>query len=315
MKKVLSLLLVLALSAIAIPVMAESNVSVAVNGNAVDFSAYDNILPYIENDRTLVPIRALAENMGFSVDWAGETRTVTVKGSDTEIVLTIDSDKATVNGETYTLDVPARITNDRTFIPLRFVSENMGATVDWNDADRSITIIKDNILAKIDNTKWQYNEENKVYWQTGIAYCSKPADTSYETLGIFVPSAYMTANDNGDGTYTCVINNDTAVNGYTAKTAPIVMPINTPGYSAMNPPTGYDSSTADYTDAGFVYVYAGARGRNEGAPAGVTDFKAAIRYIRYNGDLLAGDKDSIFSFGMSGGGAQSALIGTTGNSE
>ena len=71
----------------------------------------------------------------------------------------------------------------------------------------------------------------------------------------------MTASDNGDGTYTCVINNDTKLNGYTAKTAPIVIPINTPGYSAMNPPAGYDLSTSVCTDAGFVYVYAGARDR------------------------------------------------------
>ncbi len=119
---------------------AQKAITVSINGKTVDFSAYDNVLPYIESDRTLVPIRALAESMGFTVDWADETRTVTVKGGNTEIVLTIDSDKATVNGETYTLDVPARITSDRTFIPLRFVSENMGAKVDWNDADRSITI-------------------------------------------------------------------------------------------------------------------------------------------------------------------------------
>ncbi len=315
MKKTFSLLLILALFAVTIPVIADTNISVSVNGNAVDFSAYDNVMPYIESDRTLVPIRALAENMGFTVNWDDATRTVTVKGGDTEITLVIDSDKATVNGEEKVLDVPARITSDRTFIPLRFVSENMGATVEWNDADRSISITKDNILAKIDSTKWQFDEENNVYWQTGISYCATPADTAYETLGIYVPSAYMTASDNGDGTYTCEINSEGAINGYTAKTAPIVIPVNTPGYSAMNPPTGYDSSTSSYTDAGFVYVYAGARGRNHGAPAGVTDFKAAIRYIRYNGDLLAGDKDSIFSFGMSGGGAQSALIGTTGNSE
>ena len=121
---------------------AKNDITVSVNGNQVDFSAYDNALPYIENDRTLVPIRALAENMGFTVDWADETKTVTIKGDDTEIILVIDSDKATVNGETYTLDVPARITSDRTFIPLRFVSENMGATVDWNGENRYIAITK-----------------------------------------------------------------------------------------------------------------------------------------------------------------------------
>lgn len=118
----------------------KNDITVSVNGNQVDFSAYDNVKPYIENDRTLVPIRALAENMGFTVGWEKTTRTVTVKNDDTEIILVIDSDKATVNGRIYTLDVPARITSDRTFIPLRFVSENMGATVDWNDADRSIII-------------------------------------------------------------------------------------------------------------------------------------------------------------------------------
>ena len=64
----------------------------------------------------------------------------------------------------------------------------------------------------------------------------------------------------------------------------------------------------------MIVIFAGARGRDAGAPAGVTDFKAAIRYARYNKDLLPGDMDSIFSLGMSGGGAQSALIGATGNS-
>lgn len=75
------------------------------------------------------------------------------------------------------------------------------------------------------------------------------------------------------------------------------------------------SSVSEYTDAGFIYVHAGCRGRDAGAPAGVTDLKAAIRYIRYNDENIAGDMDSIFTFGMSGGGAQSALLGVTGDSE
>lgn len=170
-------------------------------------------------------------------------------------------------------------------------------------------------LSKIDMTKWQYNEETDVYWQTGIAYCSTPADENYENLGIYVPGAYMTGTDNGDGTYTCEINASGTVGGFTAKTAPIVLPVDTPGYAAMAAPTGYVSSTSTYTDAGFIYVYAGCRGRDAGAPAGVTDLKAAIRYIRYIGELVPGSTDRIFTFGMSGGGAQSALLGATGDSE
>ncbi|MCD8356392.1 MAG: S9 family peptidase [Clostridia bacterium] len=170
-------------------------------------------------------------------------------------------------------------------------------------------------LDKIDMTQWQYNEENDVYWQSGIVYCENPADETYENLGIYVPGAYMTGTENDDGTYTCEINTSGTVEGYTAETAPIVIPVDTPGYAAMSAPTGYADSTSSYTDAGFIYVYAGCRGREAGAPAGVTDLKAAIRYIRYNDEIVPGSTDRIFSFGMSGGGAQSALLGATGDSE
>ena len=169
-------------------------------------------------------------------------------------------------------------------------------------------------LAKIDNTSWQYNAEDDVYYQIGISYCENPADASYETLAVFVPDAYMTAADNGDGTYTCEINSAGSIGSYTADTAPIVMPVNTPGYSAMAPLTSYSSFT-EYTNEGFVYVHAGCRGRDSGAPAGVTDLKAAVRYIRYTDNVLPGDAESIFTFGMSGGGAQSALMGSTGDSD
>lgn len=170
-------------------------------------------------------------------------------------------------------------------------------------------------LDKIDMTRWQYNEENDVYWQTGISYCENPVDETYETLGIYVPGAYMNGTKNDDGTYTCRINESGTVGDYTSETAPMVIPVDTPGYAAMAAPTGYDSRTSAYTNAGLVYVYAGCRGREAGAPAGVTDLKAAIRYIRYNGTIIPGSIERIFSFGMSGGGAQSALIGATGDSE
>lgn len=168
-------------------------------------------------------------------------------------------------------------------------------------------------LAKIDDTKWCYDETDDVYYQLGIAYCASPADADYEQLAIIVPAAYMQATANGDGTFTCSIDASGEVGGYTASTAPIVMPVNTPGYAAQAPMTEY-TSVAEYTDAGFVYVHAGCRGRDAGAPAGVTDLKAAIRYLRYTAGNLAGDTERIFSFGMSGGGAQSALLGVTGDS-
>ncbi len=180
------------------------------------------------------------------------------------------------------------------------------------EADSSGSITTN--LEKIDMSKWMYHAEDNVYYQIGISYCEMPADASYETLAVFVPGDYLSGTDNGDGTYTCEINSEAEVNGYTAEAAPIVMPIETPGYAAQAALTDYTSLT-EYMKAGFVYVHAGCRGRDAGAPAGVTDIKAAIRYLRYINDAVPGDAEKIFVFGMSGGGAQSALVGATGDSE
>ncbi len=147
-------------------------------------------------------------------------------------------------------------------------------------------------------------------------------------MGIYVPGAYMNGTANGDGTYTCTINTENKVNNYTAKTAPIVFPVNTPGYSAQAAPTSYSyNDISSYIKAGFIYVDAGMRGRVDGydengnltysggAPWGVTDLKAAVHYYRFNQNILPGNTDYIYTFGHSGGGAQSSLMGATGDSE
>ena len=166
------------------------------------------------------------------------------------------------------------------------------------------------------SNKWKFNSSANVYYIVGIYYCATPAASTYEQMGIFVPGAYMNATANSDGTYTCSINSTATVNGYTASSAPIVVPVNTGGYSAMAAPSDYSSTVATYTNAGYIYMWAGCRGRTHGAPLGVTDLKAATRYYRYlkaEQNAVPGNTDRIFSFGMSGGGAQSAIFGASGN--
>jgi len=166
------------------------------------------------------------------------------------------------------------------------------------------------------NDKWLYNASSNVYYIVGISYCATPAIASYEHMGIFVPGAFMHATPNGNGTYTCTINTTATINGYTALTAPIVLPVNTPGYSAMAAPTGYSSAVATFTNEGFIYLWPGCRGKAHGAPLGVVDLKAAIRYFRYLQavqNAVPGNANRMFSFGMSGGGAQSAILGASGN--
>ena len=271
---------------------------------------------YMVDDTTLVPLRVISEGLGADVNWDESENTITVEKDGNVICLQIGSTTATINGTSYTLPAAAEIKDDTAMVPIRFISEAFNANVVWDKDTMKVTVSDgEEALAKIDNTKWNYNAEDNVYWQVGIQYCANPVDLTYETLGIFVPAEYMNATDNGDGTFTCELNLDGKVGDYTTETAPIVIPVETPGYMAMEAPTDYVSGVKSYTDAGFIYVNAGCRGRNEGAPAAITDLKAAVRYLRYNGDNMAGSMDRIFTFGMSGGGAQSALMGATGNSD
>ena len=169
----------------------------------------------------------------------------------------------------------------------------------------------------IDMNNWNYDETNDIYYQIGLVYCTNPEDTNYESCGIYIPGKYFSGEKNSNGNYTCTINDSNKVGNYTAGSAPIVMPVNTPGYSSCAAPTSFNGNNVkDYTDAGFIYLDAGCRGRdNAEAPDGVTDLKAAVTYYRFNGDVLPGDTEKIFTFGHSGGGAQSAIMGASGNSE
>ena len=169
----------------------------------------------------------------------------------------------------------------------------------------------------INMNNWNYDETNDIYYQIGLIYCAEPEDTAYESCGIYVPGKYFEGTKNSNGTYTCTIKEDAKVGNYTSSSAPIVIPVNTPGYSSCAAPTSFSGSQVkDYTDEGFIYLDAGCRGRdNAEAPDGVTDLKSAVTYYRFNGDVLPGDTEKIFTFGHSGGGAQSAIMGASGNSE
>lgn len=107
---------------------------------------YDNNIlafatpPVTEADRTLVPMRFLFEQMGADVDWDGTTQTAIVKKQNEIITFSIDNTAATVNNIQKTMDVPARLINDKTLVPLRFLSEELGFDVQWDENTRTVTI-------------------------------------------------------------------------------------------------------------------------------------------------------------------------------
>ena len=107
----------------------------------------NDVAPLIRNDRTMLPARFVAENLGAAVKWNEESREVLITGkktdgSDITIKIYIDSDTAYVNNEKITLDSPAFIENDRTYTPVRFIAEQLGARVEWNESEQKVIITK-----------------------------------------------------------------------------------------------------------------------------------------------------------------------------
>lgn len=111
-------------------------ITVTVNGAPVIFDQ----LPIICQGRAMVPMRAIFQALGAEVDWEVGQQKVTATKDETTIIVKIGETQATVNGGEKTLDVPAQIINNRTLVPVRFISESLGADVDWVIKSQTVMI-------------------------------------------------------------------------------------------------------------------------------------------------------------------------------
>lgn len=121
----------------AIPVFAyEKGISVVLDGKKIEF----DVQPQIIGDRTMVPLRAIFEALGATVEWDGDTQTVTsVKGNKT-IILSVGVDRITINGSSKKLDTVPCVVNDRTLVPVRAISEAFDMKVDWDGGSMTVKI-------------------------------------------------------------------------------------------------------------------------------------------------------------------------------
>ncbi|MBQ7264670.1 MAG: copper amine oxidase N-terminal domain-containing protein [Firmicutes bacterium] len=119
------------------------DVQVSLNGNIVNFPSQQALI--VEN-RTLIPVRGLFDEMGYSIDWNNDTKVVTLQKDGKTIKLTIGESSYSVNGNELTLDVPAQIINERTMIPLRAISEATGCQVLWDNDKKIATVIDESIV-------------------------------------------------------------------------------------------------------------------------------------------------------------------------
>jgi hypothetical protein len=112
-------------------------VKVQVDGERVHFQGQG---PMMRGHRVLVPLRGVLEQMGAYVGWDPDTQTVTARSNDTNVRLRIGMRSASVNGQRVALDVPAMIVNGSTMVPLRFVGEALGNTVQWDEQGETVEI-------------------------------------------------------------------------------------------------------------------------------------------------------------------------------
>ena len=119
------------------------DITVRVNGKEISFPDQQ---PYLNKDgRTMVPIRFISESLGAAVGWDEKTKTVTITGKDKSgevmiVKLRIGENRATVNGKNVAFDTKAEFKNGRTMVPLRFVSEVLGAKVSWDQNTKTVNI-------------------------------------------------------------------------------------------------------------------------------------------------------------------------------
>lgn len=114
---------------------------IPLNGIIVnDHIVFSDVAPYIKNSRTYVPIRFIAEELGFDVKWDAKTKKVTMTDGESTVELTIGSKTMLVNGKKVKLDAPAEIKDQRTFVPLRAIAEAFGKKVEYSNDYRAVCI-------------------------------------------------------------------------------------------------------------------------------------------------------------------------------
>ena len=119
-----------------------NNPMMTVNGAEKEIDPGRGTVPVIINDRTLMPVRAVVEEMGGTVAWDEATQTATLTYGEDEIRLTLGSTTAYLNNEAQTLDVAPVSINDRTMLPIRFISESFRFDLEWDQAQQSVTITR-----------------------------------------------------------------------------------------------------------------------------------------------------------------------------
>ncbi len=209
-----------------------NNPVMTVNGIEKEIDSTNMTSPIIVEDRTLIPIRAVIESFGGSVEWDDSTKTAKLSMGDDTLKLTVDSTTAYFNDSKATLDVAPVIINERTMLPIRFVAESFGFDVSWNHFTQTVTIIKSfNLLTDIP----PYTTSPYVEINGNVPMFSENeiSDESYE---------YYSALDSLGRCGVCI-----------ASIGPDIMPVGEREKIGSVKPTGWHSVKYDNVDGKYLY--------------------------------------------------------------
>ncbi len=148
---------------------ASSNISIKVNGKYLS----PDVPPFIKNSSTYVPIRFISEALNIKdIKWDAKSNSVTIKNLEKTLVLFVNKDYAYINDKYIKLENNALISNSRTFVPVRFISEYFNAYVDWDDTTQTVLITSNKTVESTSNpsnSSIQFsNYDDAVYWLSRI---------------------------------------------------------------------------------------------------------------------------------------------------
>lgn len=187
MKKFRWLMIIAVLYMLSIPSNALNTV---ITNTQIDITVNDSYIitdaePFLVGGTTYVPIRFVSEALcADEVIWDAENETAIVRDNNTEIVMPIGKDLAYVNGIPISISGGIKLVNDRTFVPVRFISENLGATVNWDGVHLIVDIIKSNIQVPFELTYEREYNNNDIYWLSRIIEAEASGEPFIGKVGV-----------------------------------------------------------------------------------------------------------------------------------
>lgn len=167
---------------------AQSNIQVKLDGNYIKFSGQE---PTVINNRTMVPLRGIFEELGYSIEWDADTKTAVLKKDSNSISIQTGANSFKANGETKKLDVPAQILNGSLMLPLRAIGEAAGLSVVWDSSSKTVIMTS---IAEVVNVSTDSKEDIKKYLDSYSQIVKYMA--SFDNLA---DDMYLVTSDNAEG--------------------------------------------------------------------------------------------------------------------